>query len=126
MLRQEVSRLNLRVTELARIGFPHTLELKLDGRLATYHLGPSPLAAATAATTTATAATPVVPASSTTLAPSSAHVTTPSAAQVNAISPAPAVVTPTSKQTPTRAAAKLSFDDIPIRPAKDLASTEEK
>ena len=39
LLRQDVSKLNMRVNELSRIGFPHTLELKLDGRIATYALG---------------------------------------------------------------------------------------
>src|SRR2546423_126955 len=54
-LREELRALRLQVNQLSRTGFPHTLELKLDGRTATYSLGDSSKIAATSASDVASA-----------------------------------------------------------------------
>ena len=92
VLRQEVNRLSLRVAELARVGFPHTLELKLDGRVATYHLGPSPSAAA------APVAAPGTPSSA--YAPPHPHHTASHPSTPSSVSFAPHVSSPLAAAPP--------------------------
>ena len=131
VLRQEVNRLSLRVAELARVGFPHTLELKLDGRVATYHLGPSPSAAAAqaAASNVAPVAAPGTPSSAS--APPHPHHTAPAsyASTSSSVSFAPHISSPlaapaaspqASKPAPGR---RIPFDEMPVRPAKDAIAS---